>query len=218
VRAYVISEVEVLDEAQGQCYRELASASIARYGGRYIVQLARALDAVGRLITGIHEQQWSAPTPCTEWTVRMLVNHLVSINIIFAALLNDQDPPQRGADHLGDDPLRAYQESGAALQAAFAQPGVLERTYQGPLGAATGAERLHVRIADLLAHGWDLAQATDQPAELPDDLAEQALAFVRIQLATQPRTGRFQPTQPVADDAPPIDRLAAFLGRAVSKT
>ena len=56
-----------------------------------------------------------------------------------------------------------------------------------------------------------------QPAELPDDLSEQALSFVRIKLATQPRTGRFEPTQPVADDAPAIDRLAAFLGRTVSK-
>jgi uncharacterized protein (DUF1330 family) len=36
--AYVISEAEVLDEAQGQRYRELAAASIARYGGRYIVR------------------------------------------------------------------------------------------------------------------------------------------------------------------------------------
>ncbi len=36
--AYVISEVEVLDEAQGQRYRELASASIAQHGGRYIVR------------------------------------------------------------------------------------------------------------------------------------------------------------------------------------
>lgn len=169
------------------------------------------------MIIGIREQQWSAPTPCTEWTVRTLVNHLVTVNVIFAALLTDQEPPQRGADHLGDDPVGAYQQSGAALQAAFSQPGVLERTYQGPLSAATGAERLHVRIADLLAHGWDLAQATDQPGELPDDLADQALAFVRIQLATQPRTRRFAPAQPVADDAPAIDRLAAFLGRAVSK-
>jgi uncharacterized protein (DUF1330 family) len=36
--AYVISEVEILDEAQGQRYRELAGASITRYGGRYIVR------------------------------------------------------------------------------------------------------------------------------------------------------------------------------------
>lgn len=36
--AYVISEVELLDETQGQRYRELAAASIARHGGRYLVR------------------------------------------------------------------------------------------------------------------------------------------------------------------------------------
>jgi uncharacterized protein (DUF1330 family) len=36
--AYVISEVEVIDEIQGQQYRELAAASIAKYGGRYVVR------------------------------------------------------------------------------------------------------------------------------------------------------------------------------------
>ena len=35
--AYVVSEVEILDEAQANIYRPLASASIERYGGRYIV-------------------------------------------------------------------------------------------------------------------------------------------------------------------------------------
>lgn len=36
--AYVISEVQVLDEAQGQRYCELAAASITRHGGRYIIR------------------------------------------------------------------------------------------------------------------------------------------------------------------------------------
>ena len=39
--AYAISEVEVLDEARAERYRELAAASIAHYGGRYIVRGAR---------------------------------------------------------------------------------------------------------------------------------------------------------------------------------
>jgi hypothetical protein len=50
---------------------------------------------------------------------------------------------------------------------------------------------------------------------LPDDLAEQALAFVRTQLSEQARTTRFGPAQLVADDAPAIERLVAFLGRSV---
>ena len=181
-----------------------------------VEQLSAALSAVGELIEGVREQQWSAPTPCQDWTVHALVNHLVGMNLVFAALLTDQAPPERGADRLGDDPLSAYRESGSLLIAAFDQPGVLERTYHGPLGSATGGDRLQIRLYDLLAHGWDLAQATGQPAELPGDLAEQALAFARVQLSTQPRTGRFDLAQSVSDDAPAIDRLAAFLGRSVS--
>ena len=86
------------------------------------------------------------------------------------------------------------------------------------MGVATGAERLQWRIADLLAHGWDLVQATGVTAELPDDLAEQALTFVRAQLPSQPRAGRFADPQPVRGDAPAIDRLAAFTGRPVPRT
>jgi uncharacterized protein (TIGR03086 family) len=179
-------------------------------------QLTRALSAVGQLIDGIRADQWSAPTPCTDWTVHDLVNHLVGMNLVFVAMLSNQALPERGTDRLGDDPAGAYRASGAAVQTAFEQPGVLERTYQGPLGDATGAQRLHIRITDLLAHGWDLAVATGQSAELPEDLAEQALAFSRAQLATMSRTGRFGPEQTVDDDAPAIDQLVAFLGRPIS--
>ena len=45
--AYVISEVEMLDETQGQRYRDLAAASIARHGGRYLVRAAAPVVAEG---------------------------------------------------------------------------------------------------------------------------------------------------------------------------
>ena len=86
------------------------------------------------------------------------------------------------------------------------------------MGVATGAERLQWRIADLLVHGWDLAQATGAVAELPDDLVEQALTFARTQLPGQPRAGRFADPRPIPDNAPAIDRLAAFTGRPVPWT
>jgi hypothetical protein len=88
--------------------------------------------------------------------------------------------------------------------------------YRSPLGEATGAERLQIRLYDLLAHGWDLAQATGQPAALPDDVAEQSLAFVRTQLTEHARPGRFGPAERVAEDARAIERLVAFLGRPVN--
>jgi len=180
-------------------------------------QLGRAFDAVAGLISNIRADQWSAPTPCADWTVRQVVNHLIGMNRVFVALLADQAPPPRpAADHVEDDPVGAYRDSAAALLGAFGRPGVLDRTYHGPLGTATGAERLQIRLYDLLAHGWDLAQATEQPADLPDDLAEQSLSFARTQLTEQARPGRFGPVQSVAEQAPAIERLAAFLGRPVN--
>jgi uncharacterized protein (TIGR03086 family) len=180
-------------------------------------QLGRAFDAVAGLIGNIRADQWSAPTPCTDWTVRQVVNHLIGMNRVFVALLSDQPlPPRPAADHVEDDPAGAYRDSAAALQVAFARPGVLERTYRGPLGAASGADRLQMRLYDLLAHGWDLARATQQPADLPDDLAEQSLAFARTQLTEEVRPGRFGPAQVVAEHAPAIERLVAFLGRRVN--
>lgn len=181
-----------------------------------IPQLAHALSSVGNVIAGVRHDQWSSPTPCTDWSVRDLVGHLVGMNLVFAALLTGDTPPERGIDRLGDDPIGAYHASSSALVAAFEQPGVLDRTFHGPLGAATGRDRLQIRLYDLLAHGWDLAQSTGQPIEFPNDVVEQALTFARVQLSSQSSTGRFEPPTAIADDAPAIERLVAFLGRSVS--
>ncbi|WP_404290307.1 TIGR03086 family metal-binding protein [Glutamicibacter arilaitensis] len=182
-----------------------------------IEQLEHALSSVAQLIEGTEPAQFSAPTPCTEWTVRDLVEHLVGMNLVFAALMTGQSPPQRGTDVLGDDPFAAYLDSSARMLAAFEQPGALERSFQSPLGSATGQERLQIRMYDLLAHSWDLAKATGQQLEPLEGMAEQALQFIELQLADQSRTGRFAPAQAIADDAPAIERLVAFLGRRVEE-
>lgn len=180
--------------------------------------LGRASAGVGDLIDRIGGDQWTSPTPCTQWSVRDVVDHLVGMNLVFVAMFEEGPMPERGAGRLGADPAGAYHRSAAALQAAAARPGVLEQRQATRVGVATGAERVRWRIADLLVHGWDLAQATGVVAELPGDLAEAALNFVRAQLPSQPRAGRFAEPQPVRGDAPAIDQLAAFTGRPVPWT
>jgi uncharacterized protein (TIGR03086 family) len=177
--------------------------------------LERASAATGDLIDRIADDQWTASTPCTEWAVRDVVHHLVGMNLVFVAMLEQGPKPERGADPLGADPVGAYRRSAAALQTAASGPGVLERSDVTPMGVSTNAERMQWRIADLLIHGWDLAQATGAAVELPEDLVEQALTLIQAQLPTQPRTGRFADPQPIADDAPAIERLVAASGRPV---
>jgi uncharacterized protein (TIGR03086 family) len=177
--------------------------------------LARASAATASLIDQIKTDQWTAPTPCTQWSVRDVVGHLVGMNLVFVAMFEQGPRPERGVDRLGTDPAGAFRGSAEALQAAAARPGVLERSQQTPLGVATGSDRVQWRIVDLLVHSWDLAQATGIPAELPEDLAEQALTLARADLPSQPLAGRFADPQPIRDDASAIDRLAAFTGRPV---
>lgn len=178
-------------------------------------RLARSFAAVGELIDAIQPGQWSAPTQCMDWTLHRLVEHLVGKNLVFAAVLAELPLPQRGDGVPSDRLARAYRESAAVLLDAFGQRDVLDRSYQGPLGAATGAERLKIRMYDLLAHGWDLAQALGRPADLPEDAAEESLAFARDGRAVRSGGGCFGPARHVADAAPAIVRLVAFLGRDV---
>ncbi|MBA0045901.1 TIGR03086 family metal-binding protein [Mycobacteroides sp. LB1] len=169
----------------------------------------RASSAIEEMIAAVRPDQWDAPTPCTEWNLRQLVNHLVEVNYSLAARFGGH------SGGTGDDPVAAYQQSAQALSDALALPGVLEQTYPGPFAHTTGDKQLQVRMADLLTHGWDLAQSTGVSPNLPADLVENALGFVEKLAGAFARSGKFGTPQPVAANAPVLERLAALSGRSV---
>ncbi|WP_216892692.1 TIGR03086 family metal-binding protein [Nocardia alni] len=177
-----------------------------------VADLQRAFAAVGGLIDRIGPEQWPAPTPCSEWNVRQVVDHLIGLNRLMTAQLGG-DPVPDGRP--SDDPVGDYRTSSAELVAVFAAPGMLEKVFPSSFGDLLGEMRLRVRLADLLTHGWDLFRATGIRADIPEDLAEESLALVQRQMVGAARGGRFGDPQPVADDAPALDRLAAFTGRSV---
>ena len=81
----------------------------------------KAMQAADGVIRGIAPDQYAAPTPCDEWDVRELVNHLVFGNWMFARAasgervrVDDDDLP----DMLGDDPVTAFRDSADAAVAA----------------------------------------------------------------------------------------------------
>jgi uncharacterized protein (TIGR03086 family) len=182
-----------------------------------LTDLDRALTATEAVVAGIGSDQWAAPTPCTELDVRGVLNHLVRGNLLFAAVIRDEPRPNPAADHLGDDPLAAYQRAAGRLREAFSAPDVLDSVYKAPFGTGPGAVLAHVRAVEVLVHGWDLARATGQPGAFPDDVAERALAGARRALTERPQGpgAPFAAEVAVAPDAPAADRLAGFLGRQV---
>jgi uncharacterized protein (TIGR03086 family) len=182
-----------------------------------LADLDQALAATEAVVAGMAADQWKAATPCTELDARGVLNHLVRGNLLFVAIIRGEPRPVPGADHLGSDPLTAFQRAATGLREVFAEPGVLTSVYEAPFGTAPGAAMVHVRVVENLVHGWDLARASGQPTDLPEDVAERALIRSRLRLTTRPEGpgAPFAAEMPVPADAPAIDRLAGWLGRPV---
>ena len=117
-------------------------------------------------------------------------------------------------DRLGDDAAAAYDASAGEVLAGFTAPGALERLVRIPFGTVPAAVARNLRIVECLVHGWDLATALGVPFDPPAPLVEREIAFSGPLVAqVPPERHVFAPSRSVAEGAPPIERLAALLGR-----
>lgn len=183
----------------------------------------RAMQAADRVIRGITPDQYDAPTPCAEWNVRQLVNHLVFGNWMFARAAsgervaaegNDDDDDDELPDMIGDDPAMAFRDSADAAVAAWRSPGAVEQVCHLPFADLPGAAAMRIHFKDVVTHTWDLARATGQNEDIDPDLASEALEIARAVVNDELRElGAFGPAVDVGDDAPVRHQLVGFLGR-----
>jgi uncharacterized protein (TIGR03086 family) len=175
----------------------------------------QAGEMAADVISKIPAERLGDPTPCTEWDVRAVINHMAGGNLRIAGLVTGGPRPDRGEDVLGDDPLAAFRDSLDRVSAALGREGMLEETFATPFGEGPGAQLVMVRTCDLMIHTWDLAAATGQPRDLEPRLF--ALAEKALRGAPLPRGehSMFGLEQPAPDGATPADRLAAYFGRKV---
>lgn len=177
----------------------------------------RAAEATGAIVDGTRDDQLGAPTPCPGWTVRDLVAHLIAGNVKYTRIAQGEDW-SRGAPpvDVGDDPARTYRETTATMLEAWRQPGALDREVTLPRGRGPVESALHLHLGETLVHGWDLAVATGRRPTFDPDVVEASLEQYRSWLPPQrPEGSPFSDATEVADDDPPIRRLAAYLGRDV---
>ncbi|MFC5720815.1 TIGR03086 family metal-binding protein [Streptomyces gamaensis] len=174
---------------------------------------ARVLAAVDGLVRSVGPDQFGLPTPCAQWDVRTLLDHLVWENLLWAGLADGAPRSDVTADHLGEDHVAAFHAAAQASLTAFRRPGMLDQRY----GPAPGRRLVEQLVIEMLVHGWDLATAIGHPRDLVPDLAASALPVVREIYGGLPRTpgGSFAPARPVSHDASALDRLAGCLGRTV---
>jgi uncharacterized protein (TIGR03086 family) len=177
----------------------------------------QARDVFDRAMHKVGLTDWDSPTPCSEWTVRDLVNHIVSEQLWVPDLLAGHTIEEVGdkydGDQLGDDPLRMWRESSEAARAAWLAPGAVERSVHLSFGTVAAPEYGWQLTTDLAVHGWDLASPLGADAGISDELATAILEYIEPQVASWSSLSMFADPVPVPADADPATRLIGLLGR-----
>lgn len=169
---------------------------------------ARQAEAVMARVTPI---QLGAPTPCTEWTVQDLVDHMVGGTDYLRAAIAGRQPHTPRSGRLVDD----YREGVQQVLEGLRAPDVLERTCQSPLDFQwTLGQAVAGTFMDQLIHTWDLARATGQDGSLDPALVATCSAMF---LPDMPELGRSAGLVGPAVEVPPgagaQEQLLAAMGR-----
>ena len=178
---------------------------------------ARALDATARIVAGVRDDQWAIESVCDGWSVRELVNHIVTGNWWVPELMGGHTIEEVGDrlddDVLGDDPSAEYAASAEASAAAFRAPGAMDAPALVSYGPVPGSVYCGHRFIDVLVHGWDVAASTGQDTTLDAELVDACWAVVEPQLEMLVDSGAFGTDHEIPDGASPQTRLLAALGR-----
>ncbi len=162
----------------------------------------------------IGDDQWNAPTPCEDWDVRALVNHVVGEQLWLPPLMSgvtiDEVGDRFDGDLLGDDPSAVTEPAAAQADAAVPAAVQEQRTVQLSFGETPADEYARQVAADLLIHAWDLAVATGGDRRLdPEAVATVAEWFTGNEEMYR-AGGAIADRVEVTDDDPQSTLLGAF--------
>ncbi len=156
------------------------------------------------------------PTPCEGWDLRALLNHVYSRFDLSTRAANAEpveDFATVEVDHVGDDPVGAYQRLTSALLAAWDSADDLSTPRVTPLGPIPPEGILLFGAQDVFIHAWDVAKALGEPPDLSDEMIATFTETHQHSVDEATRAMFFADPVPVPDDASPMDKLVGFLGR-----
>jgi uncharacterized protein (TIGR03086 family) len=182
--------------------------------------MQRVLGEVQRVVDNIEPGQLDDETPCADWDVRALLNHITGGGEMFAvcvdegSISDDKLVVLMTGDNLGDDYRSAFKTAAGRALAAFERPGADDTMVTLPFGEMPAGVAMQIAVFDLTVHAWDLAKATGQSTALDPQVLGAALETGRQMIGPEMREGgMFGAEVRVAPDAPLQDQLAGFAGR-----
>jgi len=171
----------------------------------------------GERVARVRPQDLDAPTPCTRWDVRALLNHMIgAVGFMAEVAAGESSAPDAHSwartDLIGSDPAAAFTNAAERALAAWRAPGAMDRQCVLPFGTEPGWRVAQRGLTDAVVHGWDLSRAIGENADIPDELADPLWEIDQVLMDDSLRGGPF--AAPVSfTGGTTSDRLVAFLGR-----
>lgn len=181
-----------------------------------VARLRASIDQTRPIVAALSPAQHSMPTPCPDWDVRALANHLLGALVMFrdVATNGQADMAALEADMIGSDLAASYDTLSAAAVQAWSAAGKVDGAVNMPWGEMPGSLALQMVANDVLVHGWDLASSTGQTVSWDQPLAAETLEFATMMFASpEIRAGSFDEPVAVDDTADAMTKLIACLGR-----
>lgn len=175
-----------------------------------VVLFERATTHAANVMSGVSLSQLEGRTPCTDWNVQQLIDHMAVGTDYLLAALGGEPPAEHSGRTVGD-----YSHGLMQLRDGLRVPGGLERMCMSPLGFEWPvAHAVAGTFMDALIHTWDLATATGQDATLDPELVDRCIAMFLPDMPERGRaSGLVGPAVDVSEDASAQDRLLAAMGR-----
>ena len=173
----------------------------------------RSVETWTDRVRAVAADQWDGPTPCTEWNVRELVNHVVGEDAWTMPLMRGATIGEVGdsldGDLLGDTPgaaaVRLADEAVAVVAETLPAGEKVHLSY----GDEDAAEYVWQLATDHLVHAWDLAAATGQDRTLEPDLVVAVAGWFAEREELYRGAGAVGARVDTADDDPQAQLLAA---------
>lgn len=168
------------------------------------------------IVAGVDDSVLDQPTPCAEWNVLQLINHM-AITLRFAGAVMDGRTPHEDRlasnDVLGTNWRNGYTLATTSAVTSFQTKGAMERQVDAPPGNVPGSFWVSFPTWDIYVHSWDLAQATGQTVDWPDDYTRPIRAWVEQVFGPPHDSEEFGAIVEVPADASDMGRLVAQFGR-----